>query len=147
MTASHRPLGLFGGRLCGDRLVYLAYIDEAGISNPQHEPFLVVAGVIVHADKKQLAVSRHLDRLVRRFIPPDKQDGFVFHATEIFGGVGKLFNREDWPLPKRLEIADALAAIPASFGLPIVYGAVERANPGDMSQILTDHPKLGEAGA
>jgi hypothetical protein len=66
--------------------VRLIFIDEAGLSNPEQEPFLVVGAVIVHADQKLIAVQRHLDRLVRHHIPREYQDDFVFHATPLVSG-------------------------------------------------------------
>jgi uncharacterized protein DUF3800 len=114
--------------------VRLIFIDEAGLSNPEQEPFLVVGAVIVHADQKLIAVQRHLDRLVRHHIPREYQDDFVFHATHIFNGGGKVFKRAEkddpnpeWPLERRLKIATDLAAIPAKFQLPVTFGFVNRA--------------------
>ena len=34
-----------------NRHMRLVYLDEAGISNPVQEPFLVVAGIVVNADQ------------------------------------------------------------------------------------------------
>jgi hypothetical protein len=97
--------------------VRLVYVDEAGISDKRQEPFLVVAAAIVDADKQLVALERHLDKIVARYIPPQHHDNFVFHASHLFNGGGKIFTRNnpDWPLPKRLAIADELAAIPAKF--------------------------------
>jgi hypothetical protein len=85
--------------------VRLVFLDEAGTSNPEHEPYLVVAAVIVDADKKLIAAQKYLDELVTRHIPLRHQDGFVFHATHIFNGGGKIFKRgsrndqnPEWPL-------------------------------------------------
>jgi Protein of unknown function (DUF3800) len=107
----------------------LAYIDEAGISNPKQEPFLVVAGVLIHADKNMVEIERYLDRLVDQYIPVEYQSDFVFHATELFNGGGRVFRRNDprFPLSFRLEIADRIAAIPRKFGLRLAFGFVERA--------------------
>jgi hypothetical protein len=136
----NRPLtfgpGAFGGgQLQGDRLVRLVYVDEAGISNPKQEPFLVVAAVVIDADKKLVAIERHLNRLVDRHIPERHRDGFVFHATELFNRGGPVFKRPEpgeenpeWPLERRLGIADDLAAIPKRFDLPLAFGIVERSN-------------------
>ena len=35
----------------------LVFLDEAGISNPEHEPYMIIAAVIVDADKKLIAVQ------------------------------------------------------------------------------------------
>lgn len=105
------------------------YIDEAGISNPEHEPFLTVAGVIVHADTQLVQVQRQLDKIVEKHIPTGRRDNFVFHAAQLFNGGGKLFDRHssDWPIEKRLAIADDIAKIPNMFQLPLALGWVERA--------------------
>jgi len=50
--AGFGPCSLSGVRLEGDRLVRLVYIDESGISNVRDDPFVIVAGIIVDADKK-----------------------------------------------------------------------------------------------
>ena len=80
-----------GGPLEGNRLVRLVYVDEAGISNPKQEPFLVVAAVIVDGDRQLRGVMRQLDKIVDRHIPQGHQTDFVFHATELFNGGGKVF--------------------------------------------------------
>lgn len=106
----------------------LVYMDEAGISNRDHEPFVIVAGAIIDADKKLVAVERHIESLIKRHIPDAKQAGFVFHAKELFNGGGQVFKRDDpdWNFDRRLEIADQLAAIPKKFGLPVAIGLCER---------------------
>lgn len=105
----------------------LVYVDEAGIS--KDEPILVVCAVIVHADNQLVTVERHLSRLVSRVIPAEHQESFIFHATELFSGGGKVFKRRDpeWPLERRLEIADALAAVPKRFHLPIIGSWADKA--------------------
>jgi hypothetical protein len=115
--------------------VRLVYCDEAGISNPAHEPFVTVAGVIVQADNKLRGVENHLASLIRRHVPSRHQDGFVFHAKELFNGGGKVFDRKkvdfngpvEFPLERRLEIADDIAKIPKKFDLQIAFGIIERA--------------------
>jgi Protein of unknown function (DUF3800) len=125
MTA---PLSLSGHPLEGDRIVRLVYVDEAGVSNRRQEPWLVVGAVVVDADKKLVAVERHLDKIVKRHIPEEHWGDFVFHATHLFMWGGKVFtkNNPDWPLHRRLEIADELAAIPKKFDLPLMHGLCER---------------------
>jgi hypothetical protein len=125
---------LSGSRLDGDRIVRLVYLDEAGLSKPSEEPFLVVAGIIIDADSKLTAIQRHLERIAVRNIRSESLDGFVFHAKEIFNGGGKVFKREksnfvgpvEWPLARRLELADEIARIPAKFDLPVAIGFIDR---------------------
>src|SRR5207248_3428237 len=42
-----------GGLLRGDKIVRLVYLDEAGISNPKDEPFLVIAGIAVNSNGRE----------------------------------------------------------------------------------------------
>jgi len=129
------PRSLSGVPLDGSNAVRLAYFDEAGISNPKDEPFVVVAGVLVHGDGVLNGVKAHLERLMSRHIPAHYHDGFVFHAKELFNGGGKVFKRlkseehgaPEFPLSRRLQIAEDLAAVPTKFNLPIAIGFVERA--------------------
>jgi hypothetical protein len=109
--------------------VRLIYVDEAGISNRRQEPWMVVAAVIVDADRKLANVESYLDKLVKRNIPEEHWDDFVFHAIHLFNYGGKVFTKDNpnWPLWKRLEIADELAAIPKKFKLPLTFGLCERA--------------------
>lgn len=112
----------------------LVYMDEAGISNPKEEPFLTFAGIIVHADSKLNAIENQLEKLLSRHIPARLRNGFVFHATEIFS-CGKTLKRQkpdfigpwEWPLERRLKIADDLAAMIKKFDLPIAMGFLDRA--------------------
>lgn len=129
-----------GGPLLGNNLVRLIYMDEAGISNPVQEPFLVVAGLIVHADKALVAVERAIDKIVKRHIPEEHWEGFVFHASQLFNGGGKVFDRDnpDYPLAKRLEIAEEIAIIPKRHSLPIALGYVERRKFFDGSALPED---------
>lgn len=120
---------LSGVRLWGNKIVRLVYVDEAGLSNPKHEPFVVVCGVVVDADKKLIAVERAIQKLIDRHIPEPSRPNFVFHAKELFNGGGKVFKRNDpdWPLSKRLSIANDIARLPAKFDLPLAFGFIEKA--------------------
>src|SRR5688572_19923792 len=111
---------LSGDPLDGDKIVRFIFCDEAGISNPEHEPFAVVAAVIIDADRQLHAIERHLAKLVDRHIRPRHREGFVFHATELFNGSYSkkaTFRRlkadehgpVEYPLECRLRIADDLA--------------------------------------
>ena len=51
---------LSGTPLSGDKVMRLVFMDEAGISNPEQEPFVTVSGVIVDADRLLIAIERHL---------------------------------------------------------------------------------------
>jgi hypothetical protein len=119
----------------GSNIVRMIYLDDAGISNPLHEPFVVVAGVMVEADTQWLALERYLEGMADTYAPPGQRNGFYFHATELFSG-GGFFPREKYPREERWKILDELVAIPKKFKLPIAAGWVERA------KLATKHPDL-----
>jgi Protein of unknown function (DUF3800) len=112
-----------GGPLRGDKIVRLVYLDEAGTSNPKEEPFLVVAGLAVNADRQFKEVEACLDSLLRKHV--SEPDGIVFHTMELWHGT-KQFDRDHFPLEKRLEILGDVAQIPRKFGLPIFYDSTNR---------------------
>jgi hypothetical protein len=106
--------------------VRMIYLDDAGLSNPDHEPYVVVAGPLVDADTQWLELERHLEHLADLHAPPERRHEFYFHATELFSG-GGFFPRDRYPREERWEILDKLVAIPKKFKLPITYGVFERA--------------------
>lgn len=122
---SHFTRSLSGDPVKGQKLMRMAYLDEAGISNPRHEPFIVVAGIIVDADNQWKKVENNLNSIIEEFIPKDEQEACIFHATELFSG-GRQFSREKWPKEKRWEILSEILSIPEKLNLPIIYGNIER---------------------
>jgi hypothetical protein len=76
------------------RLMRFVYLDEAGISDG--EPILVVAGVIINADRDLAAVEDYLLGLAREYLPDENPYRIAFHAKDIWHGHG-LFPRDKWP--------------------------------------------------
>jgi hypothetical protein len=132
-----------GHALEGSSLTRFAYLDETGLANPVHEPFLVVAGVLVNADQHITALERLADRVI-----PDKfRDGFYFHAKDLFPGAGKVFGKNG-PLhdyDKRMDIARHIAAIPKKLKLVIPFGITERSSwpRTDLKTLTPRQQKLG----
>lgn len=119
-----------GGELVGDKLVRLVYLDEAGISSKAQEPYLVVAGVIVHGDHQLAKVEAELERVVDAHIPNDLREGLVLHAGDIYGGNGKVFDKRrhpEWTMERRMAILSDLAKIPSKTNILITSAIVERA--------------------
>ncbi len=106
-------------------LLRLAYMDEAGISNPKEEPVLVVSGFVINADQDWQRLVWHLKSIVRQTIPVEDRRRFVFHAKDIWHGSG-YFKRDKWPLPKRIELLEKIVSIPKTFHLPVVAGFIYR---------------------
>ena len=118
-----RPLSLGGGPLHGDRFVRMVYLDESGISTG--EPYLVVSGTIIHADKQWKAVEKYLHDMRDELTPPNLRKDCIFHATDLFHGTKK-FHRDRWPKERRFAILDELVSIPAKFDLPLICGFVRK---------------------
>lgn len=115
----------------------IAYIDEAGIANPQHEPTVVVAGIIMHVDTEWRPLHDHFNGLVERFVPEGKREGFVFHAKDIWHGEGEVFDRELWKNRDRRDVLRAICETVTKFKLPIVWGHSNRAAVAD---VLKEEP-------
>lgn len=107
-------------------MVRFVFLDEGGIS--KHEPWVVVAGVIVHGDRQVIPLEEYLAELIEWHIPEEHREGFIFHAKDLWSGIGPIFkDREKWPLHKRLNILDDLVRIPRRLQIPIVFYAFEKA--------------------
>jgi hypothetical protein len=118
------PRSFTGNPLKGSALVRIVYLDEAGISKPEQEPYLVIAAVIVHGDKDTGRITKALEKLVKEY-------GLnwigEFHAKDIWHGSG-VFDRDNpkWPLPRRRALLARLAALPKELSLPVAIGYVHR---------------------
>jgi Protein of unknown function (DUF3800) len=117
----------FGGApLRGDKIVRIVHLDEAGISNRQQEPILVVAGVIIEPDRNWRDLEAYYAAIVHDLFPENEEPWrFVFQAKEVWHGSGP-FDRKKWNLPTRIQIMRRLAQVPRLFNLPVVIGSVAR---------------------
>jgi hypothetical protein len=102
-------------------------MDESGTS--KFEPHLVVAAVIVHADRQLDRLELRLSELVEKHIEPQYRDGFVFHASSLFNpwpGEGEFPPGLRDDRERRLGILEELTSIPAELRLPVCVGYVEK---------------------
>lgn len=127
MKARASRVRAFGGAaLRGDKVVRVAFLDEAGTSNPAHEPWITVSGIVIDADKQWNQIESHLVELADELAPPGKRDGFIFHAKELLNG-GKIFPRGEYDIVSRMAILERVAKIPQDYELPVLFGFAERA--------------------
>jgi hypothetical protein len=75
-----RALG--GGELKGEKLVRFAYLDESGTGNPKEEPFIIVAGFVVHADKQLKDLEKYLMTMADSFATHEDSPSFSFYWGE-----------------------------------------------------------------
>src|SRR5260221_5194760 len=135
------PRSISGHALGRGRLMRLVYLDEAGISNELHEPYLVVAGAIVNPDLQWRLLEARFASLTKKYFPRHEGHPVIFHAKDIWHGT-KLFDRSKWSLPKRLRLLDELSKIPAEFKLPIVMGYLYR--PAARQQLAQLAPEMSK---
>jgi hypothetical protein len=125
MIAPMRALG--GGAVLGDNLVRYVYLDENGTGDPAKEPFVIVAGVMVHAVASEWkVVENHLNGLADEFALPEDRLHFCFHAQQLFTGGKKEF-RDKYPLQNRHDALAAICEMPQRFSLPVFMYAIDRA--------------------
>lgn len=113
-----------GGVLAGSRPVYFVYLDEAGVSNIKHEPWVVVAGVLI-SDRQWRNIETRMMALAEEYAPEGKEGEFYFHATELWSG-GKILPRDTYPAERRWKALKELCRLIGEFRLPIVQGCVHR---------------------
>jgi hypothetical protein len=131
-----------GGILEGGSPVRLTYLDEAGISNPRQEPYLVIAGIILHGDQHWRPLEEELRAIGRRYLPDEAKP--LFHAKDIFHGSGAFDrNNKKWPRHRRWHLLAELCELPRKFDVPVVVAFTERAR--FRTQILEQFPKLSAA--
>jgi Protein of unknown function (DUF3800) len=106
--------------------VQLVYLDEAGVGNAAHEPHLIVAGVIIDADRKWKQIENYFRELVSEVFGEDDLRGHIFHAKDVWHGSG-IFDRQKWPRQKRIQLLRRLAQVPRLFELPIPVSITDRA--------------------
>jgi hypothetical protein len=106
-------------------MVHRIYVDEAGIS--AGEPVSVVAGVIVRDEEDMARIEEALAH-VRRHVPTDIRDGFVFHASDLFHRQRGTPSAELCDEARGLILRE-LVAIPRALSVPLAVGYVRRGEP------------------
>jgi len=118
-----RPCSLSGVRLNGDSLSRHVYLDESGTDI--HSSVAIVAAVIIDTDEQWKPVEKYIYGLIEELVPPEIQDGFVFHANDLFHGRTKnIFDKKKYPFEAGPEVLRRMLEIPGKFSLPITFGYV-----------------------
>jgi len=99
------------------------YLDESGFSNPEHEPFAIVAGPLVHGDRDMHRAEQALTRLKRKLIP-DQPDA-ILHAMHVWHG-SPPWHRNKFSIVDRKGVITAINAICDEFSIPVSMGLVHR---------------------
>jgi hypothetical protein len=85
----------------------------------------IVAAVIVDTDQQWKPVEKYAYGLIEEFVPPEIQDGFLFHAKDLFHGWTKnVFEKKKHRFEAGPEILRRMLEIPCKFNLPITFGYV-----------------------
>lgn len=111
-----KPLtALFGAPLLGDKWLKQIHVDEAGTS--RWDRIAVVAAVIIDGDRDFRRAEEKIGEAIKEHIPSDMQEGFVFHAKDVFG---KLKKERGWEIEKCYEITEAWLKVIVDLSLPFV---------------------------
>lgn len=119
------PYALGGGPLDGNEWVRVLYMDESGIGQIKSDPFLVVAGVIIHADTQWAELAKRLDRLLTTTTPVGTPKPRFLHAKDIFHGSGE-FPRATWSQELRNWLLERIGSLINEFKLPVVWLGIDR---------------------
>lgn len=117
------------------------FVDEAGTST--HEPVTVVVGVIANADLHIKAAETLVSEILSG-VPAQHSDGFVFHATTVFGN--KKY-QADWLFTDRMHLLQEMMSVPRKIGMALTLSATwrnavdhsESASPLGLSQPQFEH--------
>src|SRR5947209_3817959 len=119
--AHERPWSISGLELQGDNLSRSVYLDESGID--VNSAVAVVAAVIVDTDNQWKPVEKYIHSLVEEFVPGDIQNGFVFHAKDLFHGYAKHpSEKTKRRFEQGPELLRRMLEVPGKFGLPVMFG-------------------------
>lgn len=118
MRTNGRSEAILGGLLWGDQPVRYMFMDEAGTS--AREPVTVIVGLIAHADDHVLSAEAAAIEAMGG-VPSQFKDGFVFHATEVFGDAK--YQLGGWSLTDRLNLLYDMMSIPRRIGMAICLAA------------------------
>lgn len=100
------------------------YVDEAGTS--EREQVSIVVGIGVDSPETRARALGELSKIVCTYVPRPLQEGFVFHATDIWNDSS---HRQYWTMQERLSLLYAMMSLPRKLGLPIHLGMVRRNAP------------------
>lgn len=128
------------------------YLDESGVGNPENDPFIVVAGVIVDADRQLRAIQKWLHSMIEDHVHPDQRQNFCFHVHQIFHGNGVFSDTNIYSKEVRYKIFGEILEITEKFELPIVMGHANRAElaakyPGSKTSVLNVFAQTSAASA
>ncbi len=117
------------------------YLDESGISNPDQEPYTVMAGAIIDPDHQWRALETYYRDLANTCFPNEDTYRFVFEAKHIWNGSNK-FSREKWTFQQRIRLLHQLARVPKMFNIPITMAALKRSELRKI--VLQKYPNIKE---
>jgi hypothetical protein len=123
--ASHRPWSISGGELQGDIVSRSVYLDESGID--LNSDVAVVVAVIVDTDQQWKPVEKYLHALIEEFVPVELQNGFVFHAKDLYHGWTKTrHEKQKQRFERGPELLRKVVEVPGKFMLPMTFGWVRK---------------------
>jgi len=120
------------------------YLDDAGLSSISQEPFLVMAGALVDADRVWRSVNAHFRAIIADEWPQsvESTENHVFQAKHIWHGSHK-FPKAEWTQQRRLSLLRRLLSVYKLHDIPVVYGVIDRA--AHRKRMLTFDPTMSDA--
>jgi len=126
MSTFPNGASLSGHNLISSNVTRFVYLDESGTG--KGDTHLVVAGIVVHADKQLNELESRIAEIADRLIPGDIRPGFVFHAVDLFNA-NKPFTKGKWTFDDAMEVGSAFAKAISETGVGIVWRSILRSTP------------------
>ncbi|MGE0830160.1 MAG: DUF3800 domain-containing protein [Hyphomonadaceae bacterium] len=107
--------------------MWYVYFDESGTGSLEREPYLVVSGIILHADHQWARAAESLRRIAIDEVGEERAAGLIFHAKELLNG-GKRFPRSEWPRDRAMAALKRVVTIPRDLKITVLCNAVRKSD-------------------
>src|SRR5262249_13149911 len=121
-----RSVAFGGSELSGLNMARTLFLDEAGMSRPKDEPFVVVAGGMIHHDSQWKPIQDPLWHMIVESVPKERWNGAYFHAHKMYHGRSPFDAASGWDEAKRFRVLHQLAGMPWQHRLPVFHAWVDR---------------------
>lgn len=112
------------------------YADESGVS--PNDDVVLVAGIVINADKQWRFVADYVAQLTEEYIPPAFRWKRGFHAKDMFHHTGSVFGGQ-YPRERAFEALKKLVFSIPKFEIPVVWGCARKIERSQINKLKSKH--------